>query len=337
MLIVHVTTTDPAGSVINFVNAVNRYTPHCARLITTMKNDYDFPGDMDMIADAGEEIEALLVQADVIHLHKVRAEEMLIPVKLPKTGVDKEYRVSDFITVGGRTKKVVHHIHGHPYERQHVQENAALYDGMGATVLASTPDLEEMYKPHCSVRYFPNCVPINDAKYLPRATDEQILCADGKRRYMVFQSPTDAVLKNVAILEDVHANLKDVLPVFLMIVTGVSQTRMLTMKRSAHVVFDHMQGYYGLCSLEAMSMGKPVIAGLSDYTVKAICDFFGIEHTQLPWQRAHTAAGLQLALSDILSNDRFRRELGARGRKFMEEVWSDKIIGQRLAAFYESL
>ena len=117
----------------------------------------------------------------------------------------------------------------------------------------------------------------------------------------------------------------------------VEQDTALRHKRNMHVVFDHMQGYYGLSSLEGLSMGKPTIAGLSDYCVKAISDFFCVEGSSLPWLRVLTSEELETTLVSFLTDEARRLELGRQSRKFMEAVWSDKAIGRRLAGVYESL
>lgn len=340
MLIAHVTTTDPAGAVINAVNGINRHTKHRARLVTTAKNGYAFPGDIDFISDAGEEIENLLVKADVIHLHKLREDDMAIPIRLQKSNINKEFKISDFTRVNGVDKKIVYHIHGHPYERENVEENAAGYKAKlksGRKLLASTPDLALMYSKFVDVEYFPNSVPENDAKYLPRETDEPLLSVDGQRRYAVFHSPTNVVLKDVRLVEEAVTNLSKSIPVFYFQVTACPQVQMLTLKRASHIVFDHMQGYYGLSSLEGLSMGKPVIAGLSDDAIKGICEFFGIEHSEIPWQTPRSLNALQLCIGDLVVDHDFRRELGAKSRKFVEEVWSERNLALRLAAIYESL
>ncbi len=72
MKIIHITNTDPAGSVYNFMRATNEHTSHRARLITTNAiPQFEFPRDIMDIFDSGDEAEALLRDADVIHLHKV--------------------------------------------------------------------------------------------------------------------------------------------------------------------------------------------------------------------------------------------------------------------------
>jgi len=337
MNILHITSTDPAGSVFNFVNAMNTHTPHRARLITTVPNAYEFPTDIGTIYDGGDEIDALLREADVIHLHKVH-EDFEIPVHMEKRGVLRKFVIADVLKAFP-SKKLVCHIHGHPYERNNVKENAAHYKKLGVKVLCSTPDLEAMYRPeYDGVQWFPNCVPVNDVRYLPRASDRPIMMANGEERLCVVHTPTHALLKNIQELQAVMKRIGAETKSFLMNIQGVPHDQALRHKRNAHVVFDHMQGYYGLSSLEGLSMGKPTIAGLTPYAYQAIESFFGlVAPSSLPWVLATDEAKLEEKLRKHLTDENLRREVGTKSRKFMEEVWSDRAIGQRLAAFYSSL
>lgn len=339
MNIVHVTTTDPAGSVYNMANAVNQHTEHRARVITTHRIDaFDFPADLHWVFDGGDEMSALLEKADVIHLHKVDP-KFKIEFEMPKAGIKRTFVIEDVLK-NDPNKRVVFHVHGHPYERGNVKENAENYAKWGAKVLTSTPDLEEMYLAHNKdVSYFPNCVPINDMLYIPRATDRPIIGADGVERYVVVQTPTNMLLKNVHVIENAVKAIKEKVsvPVAYLRVWEQTQDFAMRQKRNAHVVFDHIEGYYGMSSLEGLSLGKPTIAGLSDYTTKAIKRFFDLEGDRLPWVIARDQAAIEEALIKLFSSTELRNEVGAKSRKFMEEFWNDRAIGQRLAALYAAL
>ena len=50
----------------------------------------------------------------------------------------------------------------------------------------------------------------------------------------------------------------------------------LRIKRSCHIVFDHMRGWFGIASLESLCQGKPVVAGLDDWNVEQIREFTGL-------------------------------------------------------------
>lgn len=339
--ILHITTTDPAGSVYNFVRATNEHTPHRARMFSNMRIEtFAFPCDVHDIFDTGDELEALLDEADVFHFHKVVEEDMEIEFSLENFGLTKHFSVKEFM----KGKKVVYHIHGHPSERGFPEERAKTYADKNAYVLASTPDLEEMYqKFYQNVHYFPNCVPINDVKYLPRASDKKLMWGKDEKTgepfmtYILAQAPTNTILKNVDMIKEVVDKLGAELPIRYVQIWKADQDFALRHKRNAHIVFDHIEGYYGLSSLEGLSMGKPTIAGLSDYTIQAICGFFGISPAELPWVIARDAAMVEQRIRELISDDAHRREVGRASREFMEKVWSDRAVAQRLVQIYESL
>lgn len=84
-------------------------------------------------------------------------------------------------------------------------------------------------------------------------------------------------------------------------------------------------------------MGKPVIAGLNDYNIEAICKFFNITEGPLPWVIARDEAQLEERIRALISDTAYRQHIGARGRQFMEEVWSDAAVAKRMAEFYLAL
>lgn len=337
MKIVHVTNTDPAGAVYNLIRAINEHTPHRARLVNTQAMPgFEFPRDVMDIFDGGDEADALLRDADVIHFHKV---DDNFTIELPLESGPRLLHLADYT----KGKKVVHHIHGTPAERGNVREMAETYKNIGRPLLCATPDLAEAYKPfYDRAEFFPNCVPINDVRYLPRATDASLTASNGKdKRFCVFQSATHSILKNIHVIRDVMERLAKELPVFFLHTSPESiQTQDMTLrhKRIAHIVFDHIEGYYGLSSLEGLSMGKPTVAGLSRETIDAIKKFFGLQaDTDLPWLVARTEAEVEDKIRSMLINEEARLAVGAASRKFMQEVWSDAAVARRLADFYQSL
>ena len=78
MNILMITDNDPAGMGIAFTNAINRYTEHRCRLISTAeKYGFDYETDIhlpDIKDDNFDEVEALLKEADIIHFHLLRDE-----------------------------------------------------------------------------------------------------------------------------------------------------------------------------------------------------------------------------------------------------------------------
>jgi len=333
MLIFHITTTDPAGAGYNMIRALNQYTPHMVRMVNLVPNVYHHPSDIGDIHDYGDEIEQLLFDADVIHLHKIK-EDFEIEIASSR---HRKWKVSDFLNIRGKKKKIVYHVHGHPYERANAKENAEEYKKRDALVLCSTPDLQGLYAPHCNAMYFPNCVPIWHPSYLPRATNKPLKDKEGKERYIVSHTVSNRDLKNCKMIEEAVVWVNKTKPVNLLEIANVPHKLALTQRRLGHITFDHMQGYYGLASLEALSMGKPTIAGLNDHCIRSIIDFFKLPGDILPWQRPRDQRALNECLMDLVANIDVSMYQGKLGREFMEKYWSDENIAKRLSGIYESL
>jgi len=91
MNILMITENDPAGMGIAFTRAINQFTTHTCRLITTTtKYNFDFEKDLhvpDLDAEGFEEIDILFKKADIIHFHVLADDNLSLgPIK------PKDYR-----------------------------------------------------------------------------------------------------------------------------------------------------------------------------------------------------------------------------------------------------
>jgi len=329
----HITTTDPAGAGYNLCQALQRHTDWKARIFTSQPNVFGHPEDIGTVYDYYDELEQLLLDADILHFHKITED---FEIQLPLTSSRRRaWKIKDFLNTKNK-KKCVYHIHGHPYERANPVENGKNLEGRGGKILCSTPDLEVLYKPHCSVEYFPNCVPQDDLLYVPRRTNKMLTDSKGLTRYIVAHTVSVPSLKNVAQIEEAVRYVARSQPVNYFPLQDMTFQKVMRIKRHAHVIFDHMQGYYGLGSLEGFALGKPVICGLDDQNLAIIDRFWGIGDSH-PWQIARTLPELKDTLMDLVANPEYAKEIGMQGRKFLEEVWSDRNTARRLADIYQSL
>jgi hypothetical protein len=316
--ILMLTTNDPAGTAIAFTKAINRHTGHSCRLVTTeIRYNFYFEKDLHLPAlnrEGIDEIEALLKGADVIHFHMLADERMeLGPLK-----------VKDYLP----GKKIVHHHHGHP----HFRANPALYREKYARnarrVLVSTPDLLRLLP---EAVWQPNLVPLFDPLFMPRDPGW-----NGTAR--IGHAPTRKELKNTRELLQAVGELKQRplgCDVVLDVIENCLYRECLKRKNRCHVIFDHMQGYYGVSSLESLSQGKPVIAGLDAWNRRHIEDFAGT--VRLPWVIVHTQDELRDALERYIVDCERRERTGRYSREFMENGWSEQRVLDRLVGFYASL
>jgi glycosyltransferase involved in cell wall biosynthesis len=316
MNILMITENDPAGMGIAFTHAINRHTEHNCRLITTItKYNFDFEKDLhvpDLNAEGFEEIEALLKKADIIHFHILADENITLgPIK-PKDYIDG--------------KKIVHHHHGHPDFRSHPEKYRKKYRRLKRRVLVSTPDLLSLLP---EAAWQPNLVPLDSHPYLPYT-------GSGNGKVRICHSPTRKDLKNteefysvVTSLQKRHSNLE------LVIVENTAHADCLRTKQACHIHFDHMQGYFGVSSLEGLSQGKPVIAGLDDRNLRSIKDFTGVE--RLPWVIARSQDELEDKIEELILDSALRHNIGVESRRFMQNSWTETQVLEVLLKVYEIL
>jgi hypothetical protein len=100
-------------------------------------------------------------------------------------------------------------------------------------------------------KWQPNLVPIDDTLYTPlenKPDSPVIIC----------HSPTRRDLKNTTEFIRAVSDLKRYakFPIELCLIENTPHKECLRLKRAAHVLFDHLQGYFGVSSLEGLSQGS---------------------------------------------------------------------------------
>lgn len=318
MNILMITDNDPAGMAIAFTNAINQYTDHRCRLITTVeKYGFDYEKDIhipDIDDDDFEEVEELLKDADIIHFHVLRDENSHLGPLI----------IRDYI----KGKKILHHHHGHPDYIINADAYNEKYRKLERRVVVSTPDLLQVAE---NATWLPNLVPLDNVHFLPRYDD-----STPQDRIKVCQSPTRKYHKHTKEFKETMLRLQTKYPhVETVIIENLPYVDCLRIKRSCHIVFDHMRGWFGIASLESLSHGKPVIAGLDDWNVACIKEFTGSD--ELPWVIARTDAQLEEKLGMLIANREKRNRIGQESRKFMENCWTERHAIEILLKVYETL
>jgi glycosyltransferase involved in cell wall biosynthesis len=312
MLILMVAVNDPAGSAIALARAVNSLTSHTCRLVTMeLRYNFMFAKDIHIpwLDDRGfQELGLLLRKADVLHFHMTADEN----VKLGP------YPLREF----ARGRLVVHHHHGHPDFRGQPDKYRRKYAQKGRNhLLVSTPDLLELLPGSV---WLPNTVPLDDEAYTP-------LPGKPATPVKVAHSPTRKDLKNTDDFLAAMAGLGGA--ALAEVIENTPHLECLARKRASHLLFDHLQGYYGVSSLEGLAMGLPVVAGIDDLNRRHILDFTGAR--RLPWV-VSSRENLAADLMGLVRNAHRREEIGKASRRFMERYWTQERVVSRLLAFYES-
>jgi glycosyltransferase involved in cell wall biosynthesis len=94
-----------------------------------------------------------------------------------------------------------------------------------------------------------------------------------------------------------------------------------------------MQGYFGVSSLEGLSQGKPVIAGLDKWNIEHIKAFTGSD--MVPWVMAANQDDLRQKLEQLIEDIELRERIGARSRRFMKRSWTEQRVSNLLCGVYQ--
>jgi len=319
MNILMIAVNDPAGTGIGFCRAVNRLGRHHCRIVTLeTRYTHSWPKDLHVpdLDEAGlAELEHLLKTSDVLHFHMTADENLRLGPFLP----------ADYLA----GKAIVHHEHGHHDFRSNPEDFRAKYRELGRkNLLVSTPDLKRMMP---EARWQPNLVHQNEPVLRP-----------AERRWSgplkVAHSPTRKDLKNTDELLAVVQGLRTRGSALeLDLIDNVPHSECLARKRAAHVLFDHMQGYYGVSSLEGLSQGLAVIAGLDAWNRAHVAEFSGLAEDALPWVLANSAEDLAARLRELAADMDLCRARGEASRRFMENCWSEEKVAGQLCDFWDAL
>ena len=305
---------DPAGTAIEFTKAINKYTEHTCRLITKeIRYNFMFEKDIHLPwldQNGWDEVNDLLKTSNVFHFHMTADEDIELGPFKPR----------DYM----KGKVIVHHHHGHPDFRGNPEKYQRKYKMLGRqNLLVSTPDLLKLLP---EARWQPNLVPVDDPLYSPMADKP-------KEPIIICHSPTRKDLKNTAEFIQAVNKLKrsSKIPIELRLIENTNHRECLSLKRESHILFDHLQGYYGVSSLEGLSQGVTVVAGLDEWNKRYICDYF--ETNDLPWIDCKPDS-IDTTLDELLSL-RPANAPSEYGRWFMLEKWNDQFLANKLTQFID--
>ena len=120
----------------------------------------------------------------------------------------------------------------------------------------------------------------------------------------------------------------------LRLVEGLDHREAFELYRSADLVVDQLNaGWYGMFAIEAMALGKPVVAFLHEQAAQRTKDAFGVE---VPIVHA-TKESLPDVLRQLTSSPDELQRIGAASRAYVERVHDMSRIADRLIDLYAAL
>jgi len=213
-------------------------------------------------------------------------------------------------------KKLI--IHHHGSEIRYKKEPKA-YLLFADKIIVSTPDLLE-WSSSKSI-WIPNPICLKNLPYVG------VKSKSSNERINVVHAPTNRIKKGTDYIIDAVEKLKDSgFNINLILVEGVEHDKAIEYYKEADIVIDQLViGWYGVFSIECMALGKPVCC----YIHKDL-------ETYMPFNPIVNIKpeNIVKSLRMLIEDERLRKVLSEKGRKYVEEVHDSDIIAKRLIKYY---
>ena len=208
------------------------------------------------------------------------------------------------------------------YERK-ADRNLSVLESVRVPEFVSTVDLLEFCP---GATWLPTLV--DDHRWSTRKG--RFLASPDRKRPMVLHAPSQVGVKGSAMIDAVLTKLDVEGVVEYVRVQGIPSAQMPELVGGADVVVDQIgTGAYGVASLEAMTYGRVVVAGVWPSTRELLKSEFGQE---LPIVEADPKT-LESVIRGLAADRGKRAQLGKRGIEFVEAVHSPQKVAEVLAPF----
>lgn len=188
--------------------------------------------------------------------------------------------------------------------------------GVANLVLVPDPELQS-YVPGATI--VPRAIDLTKWEFVGVPDQKEPLVVHAPSRRVVKGS--DAVLRAVS---DLRA---EGLEFEFALIENLSNEAAREIYRRASIVVDQLRiGWYGVLSVEAMALGKAVIAYVRDDLVEHL-------GAPVPLQNANPNT-VKDALRELIQRPDRRKELGLRGRRYCEEVHDADLVARNLIDLY---
>lgn len=210
-------------------------------------------------------------------------------------------------------KKIIVHHHG---SELRFKSEEYVYSKFADKILVSTPDLLE-WSPNAI--WLPN--PIDTKEYESVELNSQI------HKLKILHAPSSRGIKGTEyVIQAINKLKENGYMIEFILLENVSHNEVLKQIMLSDIVIDQLiLGWYGMFSIEAMCMGRPVLCYIKN-------DLANI-YKNLPILNTNPNI-LYDNLTKLIEDEGLRMELGILGKKYAEEVHGSKIIAERLIKLY---
>jgi hypothetical protein len=187
----------------------------------------------------------------------------------------------------------------------------------------------EDYELHEYVRdYFKKVVVIRQAVALSEYTP--VIPSVHTKKPVIVHAPSDKRIKGTEYVLEAISRLEKEHDLKFVLVHGMPHRRAKEIYQRADIIVDQLLGgTYGIFAVEAMALGKPVLCYIRE-------DLRGTYPEELPIVSANPE-NIYDQLKVLVENGGLRRDLGLRGRDYVERYHDSLKIAKQLIELYESL
>jgi glycosyltransferase involved in cell wall biosynthesis len=145
---------------------------------------------------------------------------------------------------------------------------------------------------------------------------------------LVVHAPTNPTFKGTEAIEKVISQLQKEIPFRYQRIEKLSHKEAVALYKAADIVIDQILcGSYGLLSVEAMALGKPVVTFIRD-------DLIARDPAGSPPVCNANPDTLYDILKTLLHSGDLRLHKGKEGRQFVEKVHDSYVVGEKLLEIY---
>ena len=222
-------------------------------------------------------------------------------------------------------KPIVFYINGSNNARKWSFYYNKIFEQLGVHLACSTPDLTE---------YFPK------AKYTPSLIDlEEEFWNLPKyprgKSFKIGHFPTNPAIKNTKEYLKLSKVMEKDLPIKFNLTMGLPYIQSINLRRDLDFTFDHLQGYYGINSLESAILGCVNFVKLQDSYVEMIKEYTGVN--DLPWTLVNDMEDVSKSIEKYITKPELLDAEHIRVMEWMRNHWSARIMLDKVDVYFSSL
>ena len=148
---------------------------------------------------------------------------------------------------------------------------------------------------------------------------------------LLVHAPSNAARKGTPIIMNAINKLKKKYSFHFKLLTGMPNHVVREWLNAADIVIDQISvGWHGKLSVESMALGKPTLCYINDKYKKKYPQF-----RELPIVNI-TPNNLHDQLESLIINEKLRKKIGQKSRKYVEKIHDSRIVCKNLLKIYET-